>query len=62
VLVFLDRPELRAAPTLCTMLSTASSSLGDGHGVHTYLSAEDAIRFAMSEYLHVDCRLMHARQ
>lgn len=31
-------------------------------GCATHFSAEDAIRFAISEYLHVDCRLMHARQ
>lgn len=30
--------------------------------VCTHLSADAAIRFAMSEYLHTDCRLMHARQ
>jgi hypothetical protein len=29
---------------------------------HTHLSAEDAIKLAMSEYLHVDCRLIQARQ
>ena len=28
----------------------------------TYLSVEVAIRLAMSEYLHVDCRLMQAKQ
>jgi hypothetical protein len=28
----------------------------------THLSADDAIKFAILEYLHVDCRLMHARQ
>jgi hypothetical protein len=27
-----------------------------------HLSDEDAIKFAMFEYLHVDCRLIHARQ
>lgn len=30
--------------------------------VETHPSAEVAIRFAISEYLHADCRLMHARQ
>lgn len=28
----------------------------------THPSADVAIRFAISEYLHTDCRLMHARQ
>jgi hypothetical protein len=30
--------------------------------VETHPSADVAIRFAISEYLHVDCRLIHARQ
>lgn len=32
------------------------------HSTAKYPSAPAAIRFAMSEYLHTDCRLMHARQ
>lgn len=53
---FLPRPGIRAAPILCKVLS----SCGGGQGP-THLSADEAIRLAMSEYLHGDCRLMHAR-
>ena len=58
-LVFLDRPALRPAPTLYTAVSKASACQ---EAMETYLSAEEAIRLAISEYLHVDCRLMQARQ
>jgi hypothetical protein len=30
--------------------------------MRTYLSTEEAIKLAISEYLHVDCRLMQAKQ
>lgn len=62
MLIFLDRPGLRAAPTLRTVLSSCLLVVDDGRNGHAYLSDEDAIKFAISEYLHVDCRLMHARQ
>jgi hypothetical protein len=62
VLVFLHRPGLRAAPTLWALLSSCLLVIDDRRGRHAYLSDEDAIKFAICEYLHVDCRLMHARQ
>lgn len=62
VLVFLARPGLPVPPTLCEKLSSCLSDVDDEREMCTHLSADDAIRFAMSEYLHVDCRLMHARQ
>jgi hypothetical protein len=60
VLVFLACPGFRAAPTLWLLLSTALTMAMVA--MHTYLSLDVAMRFATSEYLHVDCRLMHARQ
>lgn len=62
VLVFLARPGVAVAPILCEMLSSCLPNIDDERGMCTHLSAEDAIRFAISEYLHVDCRLMHAKQ
>jgi hypothetical protein len=62
VLCFLDRPVFRAAPILWGLLSNCMPNHDDDYCNHTHLSAEDAIRFAILEYLHVDCRLMHARQ
>lgn len=47
--------------------ANAVGLLSNGHtsrlkDVETHPSADVAIRFARSEYLHTDCRLMHARQ
>jgi hypothetical protein len=55
---FLERPAVRPAPTLCQVLSRCASR--DAMG--TYVSAEDASKLATWEYLHVDCRLMQAKQ
>jgi hypothetical protein len=51
-----------ANPVGFTQHAAASRALNDARGVRTHLSEEDAIKFAISEYLHVDCRLIHARQ
>ena len=59
MLVFLDRPvAFRPRPALYKQL------VGTGVVVRgfTYLSADEAIRLAISEYLHVDCRLTQAKQ
>ena len=61
VLGFLDdRPVIRTAPALWKWLVLLDFE--DDAERATHLSAEDAIKFAISEYRHVDCRLMHARQ
>jgi hypothetical protein len=62
VLAFLDRPGLRTAPILWELLSSRVLVINDSRNEYTYLSDEDAIKFAISEYLHVDCLLMHAKQ
>lgn len=57
---FLDRPVLGAAPILCIVLSNYKLLTSARHATH--VPADDAIRLAISEYLHVDCRLTHAMQ
>ena len=47
----------------CGILSISRTSLTtDVFRAATHLSVDVAMMFAMLEYLHVDCRLMHARQ
>jgi hypothetical protein len=61
-LVFLDRPVLRPVPILCKRLADACLVMQLKMAGATHLSADDAMRFAMSEYLQVDCRLIQAKQ
>ena len=61
-LVFLERAAVRPAPSLRSVVSRCARPREEPWGRYLSVDDEDAIKLAISEYLHVDCRLMHAKQ